>query len=134
MSVFKITCQGEKISVTFVNLLRVTLLQALMIKKLYNDSSVLTEYFICLTKTLFWFEEWNLFMKMRKIKSHWWRIFKSLLRKSLFQHQHLRQVKMFVFVFISSFVSIRVRIYVQHFFDAVGNKISDIKSYHVNMH
>lgn len=57
MSVFKITCQGEKISVTFVNLLRVTLLQALMIKKLYNDSSVLTEYFICLTKTLFWFEE-----------------------------------------------------------------------------
>ena len=32
---------------------------------------------------------------------------------------------MSVFVFISSFVSIRVRNYVQHFFDAVGNKISD---------
>ena len=44
MSVFKMTCQGEKISVTFVNRLRVTLLRVLMIKKLYNDSSVLTEY------------------------------------------------------------------------------------------
>ena len=46
------------------------------------------------------------------------------MKRWTLQHQHLPQMKMYIFVLISSFVSFWVCIYVQYSFDAVRNHAS----------